>query len=189
MEVGDVVQFEERGYLVKRKFFRSRGGRNQQLSETPPPRVETRRTFYVVEDEQGKRFWVKEFTDPTFGDTPQSEYAEATKLATLTVYEGHDIRAVRVLALSKSRILMELLQGYEPLTHLNLSQEAKTLVRVLLEAWIQEHPGTDISHDFGPPNVLVKQGATVSVRLVDFEVSPGYDNRKRWRGFLEGFLG
>lgn len=189
MEVGAVIQFEGRDYRIVRRFFRSKGGRRQQLLETPPRRVESRRTYYVVEDALGKLFWVKEYTDPTFGEGAQSEYAEALKLQGLTGYKEHDIRAVHIFAISGARILMELLQGYEPLTRLSLIQETKTLIRVLLLAWLREHPDIDISHDFGAPNTLVRRARQVSVRLVDFEVVSNYDNRKRWSGFLKEFLG
>ena len=180
MEVGAIIQFEGRDYRAVQRFFRSKGGRRQQLSETPPRRVETRRAYYVVENAQAERFWVKEYTDPAFGEGAQSEYAELSKLATPTVYKGHDIRAVHVFAVSGSRILMELLHDYTPLTHLRLAKDTRILVRSLLIAWLREHPGVDISHDFGAANVLLKQGKQVSVRLVDFEVVSNYDNRKRW---------
>jgi len=181
MEVRSIIKFNNVDYCVHKVFYRSKGSRDQILTEKLDSRTEERRTFYLVR-RNGNYYWVKEYTKPDYGHSIKYEYEETARLRTPSLLGYHNISTVEMIALEDNRLLMEYLNGYEKLLKSQLSQTQKLLIKELIKLWIKEHDVHD--YDLCANNIMIKiSKLCISLRLIDFEYSIGV-NQSRWNQFL-----
>ena len=170
MQVGDVMAFSSKDYVVRQILYRTKTDRAQTLSEKICKRTEKRRVFYVVE-RKGKQYWVKEYVVPTkAGYNADYEYKELMRLSQPSYIDCNSIAAVSVFGLEKNRILEEYCPEHKKITECRklLTKDDKALLVSLINLWLAEHSIT--GYDFSACNTLVrKEGGVMSVKLIDFE--------------------
>jgi len=177
VEAGKRMTFDGCSYLVVSRYLRTRGGQRQRLTTEEDGKTQKGRAFYLVEDDSGARFWVKEYTDMSFGTGGiQREYDRMVGCDGVVVTSDDGwVRAVKPLCLSANRILMEYCGvGFRSFAEARaaLSPCTRKAIRWLVSTWLA-HPETVPNYDLSSNNVMVSSlsGGGVGVVLVDLEVS------------------
>ena len=181
MEVGSIIQFDNKDYTIKKILYKSRGSKNQILTQEKNEKTENRRTFYLVE-RNGIKCWVKEYTDSDYGYGIEYEFNETRRLLLPSLMGLHEISTVHVFTIEKNKILMEYLEDYHKFNPMVLNHIQRLLIKGLIEKWIKEHDVHD--YDMCNNNTMIKiSKKNISIKLLDFEYSIGVD-QLRWRQFV-----
>ena len=180
MEADEIV-LGGKQYIVFKTLYRTKGSSQQHLTTTKNHNTEHRRTFYIV-SRNGSMFWIKEYTQPSYGHSILYEFDETIRLFDTTMIGEHRIKPVRMIAVDQNRLLMEYCDGFVKLIEARLTSNEQQIVYNLIFKWIHEH---DVhNYDLCGNNILIKINGNIDIRLIDFEYSVGV-NRRKWLNFLE----
>lgn len=168
METNQII-FDGKSYIILQTLYRTIGSFRQQLVTTKNNKTYHRRTFYVVKRNE-QLFWVKEYTEFAPCHDIEYEFAETTRLHTITKIEHNEIGTVQMLCVENDRLLMEYCAGYVKLNEISLTPQQKSVVSRLITKWIQEHPDVH-NYDMCGNNILIKVDDNIFIRLIDFEYS------------------
>lgn len=173
-------------YFVLKKLYRTEGSLNQRFTEDVISQTEKKRTFYIVQKDN-KKYWIKEYTDPSLGHGIEYEYKETKKLCDPVCIDGHSIKAASVHALKGNRIVMDYYENHKPYAQLRntLTDVEKSLLRKLIEKWLNDSGVKN--YDLSNNNTLITFDSddNMSVIMVDFERSLDA-NWPKWNKFLKG---